>query len=170
MPALTTRKAARERLLKMAQAAIDRLVPADEAQALRGSVFADFENQSYAVGNDVLTAMMEERAKLESNARVERAGRCPYCASQRTYLEAQSTRIERLSPSGPVLLEEQHARCRACNGSFSPASQSLGVAQRGIADPQGGGARGARSGDTTTRQSRRGAEPRLGLAPGRQAD
>ena len=170
MPALTTRQAARERLLKMAQAAIDRLVPADEAQPLRGSTFSDFENQSYAVGNDVLTAMMEERAKLESNARVESAGRCPHCASQRTYLEAQSTRIERLSPSGPVLLDEQHARCRACDGSFSPSSQRLLAAQRGAADAQGGGARGARSGDATARQGRRGAEPRLGLAPGRQAD
>jgi hypothetical protein len=92
MPALTTRQAARERLQKMAQAAIDRLVPADEAQPLRGAVFSDFEDQSYAVGNDVLTAMMEERAKLESTARVESAGRCPYCASQRTYLDPEQAR------------------------------------------------------------------------------
>jgi hypothetical protein len=128
MPALTTRHAARERLLKIAQTAIDRLVPADEAQPLRGSVFSDFENQSYAVGNDVLTAMMEERAKLESNAQVEDAGRCPYCASPRTYLEEGVTFEERRSPSGPVLLEKQNARCRACDGSFSPSSQRLGPA------------------------------------------
>lgn len=68
MPALTTRQAARERLLKMAESAIERLISADEKRPLRGQIFADFENQTYAVGNDFLTAMMEERAKLESNA------------------------------------------------------------------------------------------------------
>jgi len=130
MPALTTRQAARERLLQMAHAAIDRLIPADEQKHLQGEVFADFENQTYAHGNDLLAAMMEERAKLEPNARVEAAGRCPFCGSQRTYLRAHITRIERLSPSGPVLLSEQHARCRACDGSFSPSSPRLGVAQR----------------------------------------
>ena len=77
MPALTTRQAARERLQKIAQAAIDRMIPSDEGQPLRGTVFADFENQSYAVGNDILTTLMEERLKLENNARVEEAGRCP---------------------------------------------------------------------------------------------
>jgi hypothetical protein len=120
----------------MAQAAIDRLIPADEKVRLQGEVFADFENQTYASGNDLLTAMMEERAKLEPNARVEQAGRCPFCGSQRTYLEAQITRIERLSPSGPVLLDEQHARCRACDGSFSPSSPRLGFAQRSGGDTE----------------------------------
>ena len=129
MPALTTRQAARERLQKIAQAAIDRMIPSDEGQPLRGTVFADFENQSYAVGNDILTTLMEERLKLENNARVEEAGRCPYCSSERTYLEAEVQREERLSPSGPVLLEKQNARCRACNGSFSPSSKELGAAQ-----------------------------------------
>lgn len=128
MPARTTRQAARERLQKMAQAAIDRLVPADESLPLRGTVFADFENQSYAAGNDFLTAMMEERLKLETNALVEEPGRCPYCASERTYLEAGTKKEERRSPSGPVILEKQEARCRACNGSFSPSSEKLGVA------------------------------------------
>jgi hypothetical protein len=143
MPALTTRQAARERLQKMAQTAIDRLIPADEAQPLRGTLFADFENQTYAAGNDVLTAMMEERAKLEDHACVESAGRCPYCTSERTYLEDGLRPVERRSPSGPVLLEQQDARCRACNGSFSPSSQRLGLAERGAAHAQGRGARGA---------------------------
>jgi hypothetical protein len=137
MPALTTRQAARERLQKMAQAAIDRLIPANEGQPLRGVTFADFENQTYAAGNDVLTAMMEERSKLERNARVEEAGRCPYCGSERTYLEAGAKQEERRSPSGPLVLERQDARCRACNGSFSPSGEKLGLAQRGRTYPKG---------------------------------
>ena len=137
MPALTTRQAARERLLKIAQSAINRLIPADESCPLRGAVFADFENQSYAAGNDFLTTMMEERVKLEGNAHVENAGRCPYCESDRTYLEAGVRREERCSPSGPVLIERQDARCRACNGSFSPSSEKLGAAQRSVANAQG---------------------------------
>jgi hypothetical protein len=155
MPALTTRQAARERLLKMAESAIERLISADEKRPLRGQIFADFENQTYAVGNDFLTAMMEERAKLESNARVDHAGRCPYCSSERTYLEDGSVKKERLSPSGPVLLEEQHARCRACNGSFSPSSQRLGFAQRSGVDTKGTQPRGTRKRITNLRSSRR---------------
>lgn len=137
MPALTSREAARERLLKIAETAINRLIPADQKCPLRGQVFADFENQTYAFGNDLLTAMMEERAKLEDNARVETSGRCPFCGSARTYLERETTKKERLSPSGPVLIEQQNARCRACNGSFSPSGARLGAAQRSATDPQG---------------------------------
>lgn len=170
MPALTTRQAARERLLKMAQSAIDRLIPADEGQALRGAVFADFENQSYAAGNDILTAMMEERVKLEHNAQVEKAGRCPYCESDRTYLEEAMMKEERCSPSGPVLIEKQGARCRACNGSFSPSSEKLGAAQRSVTDTQGSSKNRARSRDADARQSGRSAQPRLGYKLGRQAD
>jgi hypothetical protein len=136
MPALTTREAARERLLKMAEAAISRLIPADHKSPLRGQVFADFENQTYAVGNDLLAAMMEERAKLEDNAHVETSGPCPFCGSHRTYLEKETTRKERRSPSGPVLIEQQNARCRACNGSFSPSSAGLGTAQRSATNTQ----------------------------------
>lgn len=122
MPALTTRQAARERLLRMFQSALDRTLPADENVPLRGATFADFENQTYEVGNDVLTAMMEERAKLDVRAVADDAGRCPYCGSERTYLKQGHTQEEIRSPSGPVLVRKQMCRCRACNGSFSPSA------------------------------------------------
>ena len=144
MPALTTREAARERLMKMAEAAVERLIPADQKRPLRGQVFADFENQTYAAGNDLLAAMMEERAKLEDNARVEASGRCPFCGSERTYLEKEFTKKERQSPSGPVLIEQQNARCRACDGSFSLSGARLSAAQRSAPDAQGPQPRHAR--------------------------
>ena len=136
MPASTSRQEARERLFKIAQSSIDRLVPADERVPLCGSTFADFENQSYEVGDEILAAMMEERAKLERNAIVECAGACPHCGSKRTYLEDKgaSANIEIRSPSGPVLLAKQGARCRACDGSFSPSSERLAAVLRSRAD------------------------------------
>ena len=146
MPALTTRQAARERVLKMALAAVDRMIPADEHKALKGSTFADFEQQTYAVGNEVLAALMEERAKLEPNARVETAGRCPYCRAERTYLDKEVQQQEIRSPSGPVVYTRQEARCRACDGSFSPSGAGLGAAQRRRADAPGSAPRGPRSG------------------------
>ncbi len=145
MPARTTRQEARERLLKMAQAAVDRLIPADQGSPLRGEVFADFENQTYAAGNDLLTAMMEERARLDGSAEVTTAGRCPFCDSDRTYLEKGHVPRERQSPSGPVVIEEQSARCRACEGSFSPSGQRLGLACRSRANAESGATRGARN-------------------------
>lgn len=156
MSALTTREAARERLLKIAETVVDRLIPADQKRPLRGQIFADFENQTYAAGNDLLTAMMEERAKLEENARVEGGGRCPFCGSQRTYLEKETTKKERLSPSGPVIIEEQNARCRACDGSFSPSGERLGATQRGTPDAQGSYSCRARKRAANLRPCRRG--------------
>ena len=145
MPALSTRQAARERILSMTVAALDRMIPADEKVALKGSLFADFEEQAYTVGNEVLAALMEERAKLERNAVVETAGRCPYCQSERTYLEKQVRQQEIRSPSGLVVIVQQDARCHACNGSFSPSAARLGAAHGSRADASGHSTRGTRS-------------------------
>lgn len=122
MPALTTRQAARERVRQIMESALERMLPADASKPLRGAVFADFENQAYEVGNEVLTALMEERAKLEGNAEVTAAGRCPYCSAERTHLEKGAVQRELRSPSGPVVIQKQAARCRACDGSFSPSA------------------------------------------------
>jgi len=122
MPARTTREEARARLFKICRSAIERLVPRDSDVPLKGATFADFENQTYEAGNEILAAMMEERAKLEPNAVVEKAGRCPHCGSPRTYLKQEVTKAEVRSPSGPLVIEKQHARCRACGGSFFPSA------------------------------------------------
>jgi hypothetical protein len=149
MPTLTTRQEARARLLQIAQIAIERLVPADEQVPLRGATFADFENQSYEVGDELIAAMMEERAKLERNAAVEKAGCCPYCGSPRTYLEEKGAALihEIRSPSGPVLIARQGARCRACDGSFSPSTQRLATMLRSGAHAPRRAPRGARNRD-----------------------
>lgn len=128
MPALTTREEARARLFEICRSAIERLVPRDAEVPLKGATFADFENQTYEAGNEILAAMMEERAKLDSNAVAKEAGRCPHGGSPRTYLKKKVTKAEVRSPSGPLLIEKQHARCRACGGSFFPSAPGLGAA------------------------------------------
>jgi len=120
MPARTTRQQARERILKTMTEALDRMIPPDEAAPLRGSTFRDWEDQAAEVRRAVLPTLLEERAALEENARVEGGGRCPHCGSDRVYLEKQETAPEVTSPDGPVALARQHCRCRACGGSFSP--------------------------------------------------
>jgi hypothetical protein len=97
------------------------MIPPDEATPLRGSTFRDWEDQAAAVRRAVLPTLLEERAALEENARVEGGGRCPHCGSDRVYLEKQETTPEVTSPDGPVVLAKQHCRCRACDGSFSPS-------------------------------------------------
>ena len=136
MPALTSRHDARQRLFQIAQIAIDRLVPPDEDVPLRGSTFADFENQSYEVADEIVAAMMEERAKLDRLAQVHAAGNCPHCGSSRTYLEDKGAAVSReiRSPAGPLSLQQQGARCRACNGSFSPSTPRLAAVFRGRYD------------------------------------
>jgi len=121
MPARTTRKEARERLLKGMLAAVDRIIPADESAPLRGSTFADWESQADAFKRAVIPTLLEERAALEANALVTDGGTCPYCGSGSVYLEKQTTRAEARAPDGPVVIDKQHCRCRGCGGSFSPS-------------------------------------------------
>ena len=121
MPARSTRSEARARILAAFQAELDRMIPADEGVPLKGATFADFEDQMEELARSALPVVLEERAALEANAEVVTAGRCPHCGSDRVYLEKQTTAPEVLSPHGPVVLHKQHARCRACDGSFSPS-------------------------------------------------
>lgn len=122
MAARTTRQAARARIMAAVTAELDRMIPLDEETPLKGAVFVDFEDQVEELARGVLPLVLEERAALEPTAEVPAAGRCPHCGSDRTYLEKQITQPEIVSPHGPVVLPRQHARCRACGGSFSPSS------------------------------------------------
>lgn len=121
MPARSTRQEARARILAAVTAQLDRLIPLDEQMPLKGATFADFEDQVQALARAALPVVLEERAALESNAQVAAAGRCPHCGSERVYLEKQVTQPELRSLHGPVVLYQQHARCRSCGGSFSPS-------------------------------------------------
>lgn len=121
MAARRTRHEARERLRKIFEAELDRLVPADPAQPMKGRTFRDFEMQGVKLKQALVPAVLEELAALDEAAEVARAGRCPYCGSERTYLEKQEVKKEVRSPDGPAVLERQQARCRACDGSFSPS-------------------------------------------------
>lgn len=121
MPARTTRQEARARIRAAFEAQLDRMIPEDEEVPLKGATFADFEDQTEALARSALPVVLEERAALEPNAEVESPGRCPHCGSDRVYLEKQVTQPEVLSAHGPVVLHKQHARCRACDGSFSPS-------------------------------------------------
>ena len=121
MPARTTRKEARERLIKTMLAAVDRIIPEDESLPLKGVTFGEWEDQADAFKRAVIPTLLEERAALQDSARVEKGGHCPHCGSDSVYLEKPTTRPETLSPDGPVVIEKQHCRCRTCGGSFSPS-------------------------------------------------
>lgn len=121
MAALRTRQEARERIIKAFMDSLEAVVPADESVPLRGKTFRDFELQARSVREAVIPTVLEERAALDNRAHAEGAGTCPHCGSDRTYLDKQVLQKEIRSPDGPVVLPRQRARCRACNGSFSPS-------------------------------------------------
>jgi hypothetical protein len=138
MPAVRTRAEARARIRSLMEAAVERMIPADESVPLKGARFRDFEAQAETISNLLHTTLLEERAALENTAHVPDAGRCPHCGSVRGYLKKEVAQAEAFSPHGPVTLTKQHARCRACGKSFSPAGPGVGLAGRGAADPGGG--------------------------------
>jgi hypothetical protein len=121
MPARTTRQQARQRAIEVFIDSLDRIIPADESVPLKGSLFRDWEDQVADLRRALIPTILEERAALEDNAKVESPGYCPRCGSESIYLEKQITRPEVLTPDGPAVIEKQHCRCRTCGGSFSPA-------------------------------------------------
>lgn len=131
MAARTTRREARERVIKTFMASLDQVIPEDESVPLRGSTFIDWEDQADGLRRAVVPTLLQERAALDDGAEVRPgksgepggAGRCPHCGSDRVYLdgrEGRSGQRDVISPHGPVVLHKQHCRCRACGGSFSP--------------------------------------------------
>jgi len=121
MSATRTRQESRERILKTVLEVLDQIIPADESVPLKGATFRDFEMQARTFKEAVIPTLLEERACLDERAAVGRAGRCPHCGLERTYLDKEPVKKEIRSPDGPVVLERQQARCRACDGSFSPS-------------------------------------------------
>ena len=146
MPALTSRRESRHRLLKLFQQSLDRIIPEEESAPLRGQTFRDFEEQAEELRRTLLPAVLEERAGLEPTALVEEGGVCPFCAAERVSLTAGSEQREITSPHGVVVLTHQRARCRSCGRSFSPAGAGLGLAGGGQAHAAGGRAGGAGDG------------------------
>src|ERR1022692_1319994 len=82
MSTVTSRQAARERILKQVQAEVDRLLPADPTIPLQGRTFLDFENVAERVSNDLYVTIVEERVMLTGLDRPT-VGRCPHCSSPR---------------------------------------------------------------------------------------
>src|SRR5258706_13196552 len=81
MPARTTRKEARERLIQTMMAALDRIIPEDESKPLRGTTFGSWEDQTDAFKQAMIQTILAERVGLEENARIENRGHCPRCGS-----------------------------------------------------------------------------------------
>jgi hypothetical protein len=121
MSTRTSRREARERVMRTFSAALDRMIPPDESVPLRGGTFLDFENQVEEVARALLPTLLEERAALDGAAEVEHPGCCPHCGSARVYLRKATQQGELRSPHGMVVVPKQRARCRACGRSFSPS-------------------------------------------------
>ncbi|MCL2648996.1 MAG: hypothetical protein FWD61_18690 [Phycisphaerales bacterium] len=75
LPAKRTRQEARERLLKLFEAELDRLVPADSAKPMKGKTFRDFEMQGVSFKPAMVPALLEELAGLDDSAVVESVAR-----------------------------------------------------------------------------------------------
>lgn len=138
MPARTTRKEARNRIRKIFEAELDRMIPADESIPLKGRKFREWEDQVARIRQSLMPALLEERAALEATATVQSGSHCPFCQSSSVYLEKQKTETEVISPDGPAVIQRQHCRCRTCGGSFSPSEPRVGVAGGSAADAAGG--------------------------------
>jgi len=121
MAALKSRTEARQRLQAVLESLLDRFVPADEAQPLRGCTFGEWEDQADEFDRTLTAAFLEELATLDEAALAQHAGRCPHCSSTRVYLDKRGDQVEIQSKHGPVVIPRQTCRCRLCDRTFSPS-------------------------------------------------
>ena len=91
MAASRTRQETWARVLSGFTAESDRMIPEDESVPKNGATFADFEDQVDTLAQTALPVALEGPSALESNAEVERAGRCPHCGPEGVYLEKAVT-------------------------------------------------------------------------------
>ena len=134
------RESARQRVLAVARAALDRYIPADAKQPVKDGKFWEWEEMADAFDREVTAALLEELAGLSQGAALADPGPCPFCGSANTkWLDEQGKR-ERQSKHGTVVLPRQVARCRPCGRSFSPSRAKLGLGRGGGGDAAGGGA------------------------------
>jgi len=142
MSSVTSRHAARERILKQIQAEVDRLLPADPNIPLQGRTFLDFENVAERVSNDLYVTIVEERVMLSGLDRPT-VDRCPHCSSPRLRKGGEIRKKEVRTPRGVATVQEPTLRCRDCGRTFSPCA--AGVVDAGGSGPlaQGGGEGGA---------------------------
>lgn len=138
MSALTDRQKARERLSQVFQSILDKIVPADESVPLPGKKFVEWEDLADQVDRTLVPVFLEERAALEALAQADCGGRCPHCSSEHVYLINQVSKVEVMTPHGPVVLCKQRCRCRQCGRTFSPSGAGLGPASRGGLVAEGG--------------------------------
>ncbi|MGC9259577.1 MAG: hypothetical protein ACP5I8_05775 [Phycisphaerae bacterium] len=121
MAATSTRQEALERISKVFHDALERIIPADENQRLKGETFRDFELQAQEFKAALIPTLLEERARLTDSAEVLEAGCCPHCGSRQTRWAAAPVQKEIRGPDGVIVLTKQCGRCRSCGRSFSPS-------------------------------------------------
>ena len=144
MAALTDRQKARERLGQVFQSILDKMVPSDDSLPLPGGrKFVEWEDLADEVDRTLIPVFLEERAALEASAHADCGGHCPYCKSDRVYLNKEPRSVEVQTLHGVVVLTKQTCRCRQCGRSFSPSRAGLGSADGGRSVAQGGGADGS---------------------------
>lgn len=143
MSTVTSRQAARERILRQIQAEVDRLLPADESVPLQGRTFLDFENVAERVSNDLYVTIVEERVMLTGLDRLPARRDCPHCSSPRLRKVGEVRKKEIRTPRGVATVEEPTLRCRDCGRTFSPSAAGVGDAGGGGSVAQGGGEGGA---------------------------
>lgn len=121
MEGKSKRQDARERMRRILNQFLDRMVPEDESAPLPGAGFLAWEDQADELERKLCTAWLEERAVLEEQLRGEGLGRCPHCQSDRLYRIAGEREVPMQTKHGPVVLTKQSYRCRACDRVFSPS-------------------------------------------------
>src|ERR1039458_2705530 len=81
MTGMLNREAARERVLAVVRAALDKYIPADPNQPVKDGKFWEWEELADAFDREVTAAFIEELAGLSAGASLAKPCVCPFCGS-----------------------------------------------------------------------------------------
>ena len=126
MAARTTRREARERIIKSFMESLDKIIPAEESVPLRGQTFMDWERQADALRKAVVPTLLQERAALDPGAEVEAGhyGNCPRCGSDNltTIRWSRYAAAAMLFVPLPLFIWRNRVKCRSCGNEWKRAA------------------------------------------------
>ncbi len=126
MAGLIGRLEAREKMMELCQALVDRYIPKKENKNIADGLFVKWEEMADEFEREITGGFLEVLAQMSAGTDLAKPGLCPHWQSgNMKWLDSGGQR-ERQSEHGPVVVPRQVACCRSCGRSFSPSGSGVG--------------------------------------------
>ena len=126
MAGLIERLEARDKMMELCQALVDRYIPKKEDKNIADGLFVEWEEMAHEFEREITVGFLEVLAQMSAGTDLAKPGLCPHCQSGNVKWLDSGGQREWQSEHGPVVVPRQVARCRSCDRSFFPSGSGVG--------------------------------------------